>query len=334
MGELCDSHLHLEEDKVRVDVNEDRSRMRSTTRAPEVAVDTSAEEGCGAEYSPYRGSKEEVGNESASGARSSLKRGASSAFGGLKDFVFVDGVAISEDEYIRLYGKPCCKAKKILHECDGDHQCNGVTQHGPSVDKYIFDGQDVAEDIKVPTHDENEFIPLSPGSIYRGPGDQRPLSTKAFEFVKKGAEGIASVSRTAAVEIAKVSRTTSKQVIELQNLAAPVLAPIFQAVSDEGKDQVVGPPDKGSEHEHIQRDAPKPAELERMATPYVQPVGRGVERGRKRGRVKGQVPMSQIMQQPAVEGGYTPVMLPMAGMPPQAGVPPMGVSAPRVTESQ
>ena len=172
--------------------------------------------------------------------------------GGPRDFVFVDGIAISEEEYARLYAKP----EPEMKEAKGSLS-NGKTQHDPSLDQYIFD---IAQDSTVPTHNQGEFKPLSPGSIYRGPGDQRPLSTKAFEFVKKGAEGIASISRTAAVEVAKVSWTTSKQVIdksvELQNLAAPVLAPIFQAVFNEGSNQLVGPLDKGSKHEHIQREAP------------------------------------------------------------------------------
>ena len=188
------------------------------------------------------------------------------ASGGLRDFVFVNGIAISEDEYARVYAKPKSEEKKVLHECNEYHQgspYNGVTERGPSVDECISDAQN-SEDSKVPTYYEPEFKTLSPGSIYRGPGDQRPLSTKAFDFVRKGAEGIASVSRTAAVEIAKVSWTTSKQVIdktmELQNRAAPVLAPVLApillATIDEGGDQLVVPPDKGSEHEHIQREAP------------------------------------------------------------------------------
>jgi hypothetical protein len=172
--------------------------------------------------------------------------------GGPRDFVFVDGIAISEEEYARLYAKPEPETKEAK-----DSLSNGKTQYDPYLDQYIFD---IAQDSTVPTHNQGEFKPLSPGSIYRGPGDQRPLSTKAFKFVKKGAEGIASISRTAVVEVSKVSWTTSKQVIdkfvELQNLAAPVLAPIFQAVFNEGSNQLVGPLDKGSKHEHIQHEAP------------------------------------------------------------------------------
>lgn len=287
MGEFGGSHVHLAEGKVGHDVvNEDRSWMGA-------ARTSGAEEGycadgtsLGTEYCPYSCRRKEAGREcGATGAH----RRARSASEGLRDFLFVDGIFISEDEYAKLNAKPESRAKR---------QCEHLRQ--PSLDAYSDPGYGDTQEL--PGLDVNsrgndrvsnwlqdqeaglrgdsqgfqnlqradaedgqlEFKTLSPGSIYRGPGDHRPLSTKAFDFVKKGAEGIASVSRTAAVEIAKLSRTTSMQAMELKNLAtpvlAPVLAPILQAVIDDGRDQPTGPPEKVSEkvseREHVQRQPP------------------------------------------------------------------------------
>ncbi|XP_024403047.1 uncharacterized protein [Physcomitrium patens] len=227
-----------------------------------------------------------------------------------------------------MYSSPRSETDGVYYEphetSTRGSQRNGMVQRDLFVDQYSSNAQD-NEDSKVAIHNISGFKTLSPGSIYRGPGDQRPLSSKAFDFVKKGAEGIASVSRTAAVEIAKVSRTTSKQVkdksVELKHLAAPVLGPLFQAVIDESREQLK---EIGGEREHIQREAPTSADLERMATPYVQLIGKH----RGRGVGLGPTPQRQT-QQPAVGGAHRPAMRPMASgragsMPPQVGVSPMG----------
>lgn len=143
------------------------------------------------------------------------------------------------------------------YDTTDDSQSNEKTPGDPCSYQHISDANDYEKNELAIS---NQPQSLSPGSIYRGPGDQRPLSNKAFDFVKKGVVGFATVSQKAAVEIAKVSRTTSKQVrnksIEFKNLAAPVLAPIFQAVIEEGRDQSTGHPDREHDRVYDQREGP------------------------------------------------------------------------------